>query len=72
MLPSAGALLQHLRRHKQRLLANLAMLVDMCYQVCSAMCYLEHNNVIHRDLAARNCLVGEANKVKVGDFGLAR
>lgn len=67
-----GALLNYLRRHKVRLLANTELLIEMCSQVCSAMEYLESKNFIHRDLAARNCLVGDKNIVKVGDFGLAR
>jgi len=67
-----GALLQYLRRHKTRLLANTDVLIEMCDQVCSAMEYLESKSFIHRDLAARNCLVGDKNVVKVGDFGLAR
>jgi len=69
---NAGALLQYLRRHKQRLLPNTNVLIEMCDQVCSAMAYLEEKKFIHRDLAARNCLVGDKNVVKVGDFGLAR
>ena len=69
---NAGALLQYLRRHKQRLLPNTNVLIEMCDQVCSAMTYLEQKSFIHRDLAARNCLVGDKNVVKVGDFGLAR
>ena len=28
--------------------------------------------IIHRDLAARNVLVGEGEKCKVTDFGMAR
>ncbi|KAL7056052.1 hypothetical protein AAHC03_020950 [Spirometra sp. Aus1] len=36
------------------------------------MSYLEAKDLVHRDLAARNVLVGEANEVKVADFGLAR
>lgn len=36
------------------------------------MAYLESQNYIHRDLAARNILVGDANGVKIADFGLAR
>jgi len=67
-----GALLQYLRRHKTRMLANVETLVEMCEQVCAAMEYLESKGFIHRDLAARNCLVGDKNVVKVGDFGLAR
>ena len=33
------------------------------------LCYFQ---VIHRDLAARNVLVGEGEKCKVTDFGMAR
>lgn len=36
------------------------------------MSFLEVSSYVHRDLAARNVLVGEHNKIKVGDFGLAR
>ncbi len=49
-------------------------------QIANGMAYLEKgqfgqevtDTVVHRDLAARNVLVGENNKVKVADFGLAR
>lgn len=34
--------------------------------------FLSSNKVIHRDLAARNVLVGEGEKCKVTDFGMAR
>lgn len=34
------------------------------------MAYLEAQSYVHRDLAARNILVGEANVVKIADFGL--
>ena len=33
------------------------------------LCYFQ---IIHRDLAARNVLVGEGEKCKVTDFGMAR
>ena len=36
------------------------------------MAHLEMHHYIHRDLAARNVLVGDANQIKVADFGLAR
>ena len=56
---------------KGRLL-KLPQLVDIAAQIASGMAYLESQNYIHRDLAARNILVGEANTVKIADFGLAR
>lgn len=36
------------------------------------MNFLSANKIIHRDLAARNVLVGEGEKCKVTDFGMAR
>ncbi|XP_045533834.1 tyrosine-protein kinase Btk29A isoform X2 [Papilio machaon] len=66
-----GSLFNYLRRAAPDQLGP-ALLLDMCLQVCKGMAYLERHNYIHRDLAARNCLVGEANVVKVADFGLAR
>ena len=38
----------------------------------AGMNYLEEHSYIHRDLAARNILVGDVNRCKVADFGLAR
>ncbi|XP_014667055.1 PREDICTED: tyrosine-protein kinase Btk29A-like isoform X2 [Priapulus caudatus] len=67
-----GALLTYLRKNESRIVSQVALLLDMCVQVCSAMAYLEMNSFIHRDLAARNCLVGNDNAIKVADFGLAR
>jgi tyrosine-protein kinase Tec len=67
-----GALVQYLKRNKTVLVKDLDKLLDMCFQICCGMQYLEQHNVIHRDLAARNCLVGNKQVVKICDFGLAR
>ena len=36
------------------------------------MAHLEMHHYIHRDLRAMTVLVGDANQIKVADFGLAR
>ncbi|XP_015771107.1 PREDICTED: hemicentin-2-like isoform X8 [Acropora digitifera] len=47
-------------------------LILMSWQIADGMSYLSSRKIIHRDLAARNVLVGEGEKCKVTDFGMAR
>uniref|UniRef100_A0A452R208 Protein kinase domain-containing protein n=1 Tax=Ursus americanus TaxID=9643 RepID=A0A452R208_URSAM len=49
-----------------------SQLLEMCYDVCEGMAFLESHQFIHRDLAARNCLVDSDLSVKVSDFGMTR
>nr|XP_058941429.1 tyrosine-protein kinase receptor Tie-1-like [Pocillopora verrucosa] len=46
--------------------------MKFAWQVADGMSYLSSIPIIHRDLAARNVLVGEEEKSKVTDFGMAR
>ncbi|KAL9964747.1 hypothetical protein ACROYT_G028428 [Oculina patagonica] len=47
-------------------------LMRFAWQIADGMTYLSSRKIIHRDLAARNVLVGEGEKCKVTDFGMAR
>ncbi|XP_068733319.1 proto-oncogene tyrosine-protein kinase receptor Ret-like [Montipora capricornis] len=47
-------------------------LINISWQIADGMAYLSSRKIIHRDLAARNVLVGEGEKCKVTDFGMAR
>ncbi|XP_067030323.1 fibroblast growth factor receptor 3-like [Acropora muricata] len=47
-------------------------MMQFAWQIADGMHFLSSNKIIHRDLAARNVLVGEGEKCKVTDFGLAR
>uniref|UniRef100_A0A8C8YSL7 Tyrosine-protein kinase n=1 Tax=Prolemur simus TaxID=1328070 RepID=A0A8C8YSL7_PROSS len=65
-----GCLLNYLRSHGKGL--EPSQLLEMCYDVCEGMAFLESHQFIHRDLAARNCLVDSDLSVKVSDFGMTR
>uniref|UniRef100_A0A8I3Q9B6 Tyrosine-protein kinase n=1 Tax=Canis lupus familiaris TaxID=9615 RepID=A0A8I3Q9B6_CANLF len=65
-----GCLLNYLKSHGKGLEAS--QLLEMCYDVCEGMAFLESHQFIHRDLAARNCLVDSDLSVKVSDFGMTR
>lgn len=67
-----GSLLHYLKDNPASRTLKLDTLVDIGAQVADGMSFLECQSYVHRDLAARNVLVGEHNKIKVGDFGLAR
>ncbi|XP_074849559.1 cytoplasmic tyrosine-protein kinase BMX isoform X2 [Carettochelys insculpta] len=65
-----GCLLHYLKSHGKEL--QPFQLLEMCYDICEAMTFLESQQFIHRDLAARNCLVDSDLTVKVSDFGMTR
>lgn len=46
-------------------------LITVCYQIATALAYMETKRFLHRDIAARNILVSSAVCVKVSDFGKA-
>ncbi len=41
-------------------------------EICDALSYAHHHDVIHRDLKPSNILLDANNRVKVADFGLAK
>uniref|UniRef100_A0A8C3L8Q7 non-specific protein-tyrosine kinase n=1 Tax=Chrysolophus pictus TaxID=9089 RepID=A0A8C3L8Q7_CHRPC len=65
-----GSLLSYLHIHGKEL--QPLQLLEICYDVCDAMAFLESCQLIHRNLAARNCLVDSNLTVKLSDFGMTR
>ena len=65
-----GELRAYLQNNRNRL--DLSYLVLYCYQLSTALSYLESKKFVHRDIAARNVLVSAHDCVKLADFGLSR
>jgi serine/threonine protein kinase len=46
--------------------------VDFALQICEALGYAHLHEVVHRDVKPGNILIGVADSLKVGDFGIAK
>lgn len=58
-----GELRAYLKTHAKKL--KLGTLLLYCYQLSTALSYLESKKFVHRDIAARNVLVSSQNCIKV-------
>ncbi|XP_037913924.1 focal adhesion kinase 1 isoform X5 [Hermetia illucens] len=69
-LAKLGELRAYLKAHANKL--KLGTLLQYCYQLSTALSYLESKKFVHRDIAARNVLVSTPTIIKLADFGLSR
>ncbi|XP_072308832.1 receptor tyrosine-protein kinase erbB-3a [Eucyclogobius newberryi] len=68
-LSSQGSMLEHVRKHKNKLTPQ--RLLNWCVQIAKGMYYLEENRMVHRNLAARNVLLQNNYTVQISDYGVA-
>ena len=61
-----------LKVHMARKTLETAQIADIAGQIAEALGVAHGKNVIHRDIKPGNIFVGEQDRVKVLDFGLAR
>ena len=45
---------------------------DIIIQICEALKIIHENEIIHRDLTPDNIFIDKNNKIKIGDFGIAK
>ncbi|XP_036333785.1 focal adhesion kinase 1 isoform X3 [Rhagoletis pomonella] len=65
-----GELRAYLKTNSKKLKRGTLLLY--CYQLSTALSYLESKKFVHRDIAARNVLVSSPTCIKLADFGLSR
>ncbi|KAK7878770.1 hypothetical protein WMY93_030930 [Mugilogobius chulae] len=68
-LSSQGSLLEHVRKHRNKLTPQ--RLLNWCVQIAKGMYYLEENRMVHRNLAARNVLLRNNYTAQISDYGVA-
>ena len=48
------------------------LILDIVYQMVSAISYMHAHNVLHRDLKTANIFLTKEGLVKIGDFGISK
>ena len=53
---------------------NISMkdIINIAYQISSALGYAHKNKVIHRDIKPQNIILDKSGKIKITDFGIAK
>lgn len=51
---------------------ELNSVIRIASQVCSALDYAHHNDIVHRDIKPSNIIITKQDRVKVADFGIAK
>ena len=47
-------------------------ILDILYQMVSAVAYMHAHNVLHRDLKTANIFMTKEGMIKIGDFGISK
>ncbi|GAB1600531.1 tyrosine-protein kinase CSK-like [Argonauta hians] len=66
-----GSLVSYLRsRGRNNITAETQ--INISFDICTGMAYIESKHLVHCDLAARNVLLSSNGHVKISDFGLSK
>lgn len=65
-----GRSVERIVKQKKRL--SWEETIEILMQVAKALEYAHSNGVIHRDLKPANLFIGRGDRIKLGDFGIAR
>jgi len=50
----------------------LQVVLDWFVQICLALKHVHDRKILHRDLKTQNIFLTAGNRIKLGDFGIAR
>lgn len=66
-----GDLYEYIKKRAGMLLPE-AQILDWFVQICLALKHVHDRKILHRDLKTQNIFLCKDNKIKLGDFGIAR
>jgi len=64
-----GRLLREILKEQKKLSPERAVRITL--GICEALEYIHNHGVVHRDLKPENIMVGEGDRIKLIDFGIA-